>query len=325
MNSPIRIGLLGASKIAPTAVITPVRDNPDFAITAVAARDPDRAAVYAAEHGIPGVAADYAALAVRDDVDLVYNALPPSGHLQWTLAALAAGKAVLCEKPFAMNAHEARTMVEAARAAGRPLLEAAHYRFHDVLRSAEAMMRAGALGKIRSAEVEFCVTIARTPEELRWRADLGGGGLMDLGFYPIHALRTLMGSEPEVLSATGTFEDGVDSSISARLRFGEAEATIACAMAPPSPSARLVIRGDRGHLEIRVFVAPQMGGRFTTVIDGVETRHLVEGPTTYAAQLIHVAQVLRGEAAALTGGEDAVANMAVIDAIYAAAGRPPVA
>ncbi|HEX7760243.1 MAG TPA: Gfo/Idh/MocA family oxidoreductase [Caulobacteraceae bacterium] len=324
MARPFRIGLLGASKIAPTAVITPARDNPDFAITVVAARNADRARAYAAEHGIPGVAADYAALVAHPDVDVVYNALPPVGHLPWTLAALKAGKAVLCEKPFAMNAGESRTMVDAAKAAGLPLLEAAHYRFHSVMRRAEAMMREGVLGKVVSAEAEFSVPIPRTPDELRWRADLGGGGLMDLGFYPIHALRTLMGAEPVVISAHGTFEDGIDSSMSARLRFGETPATVACAMAPPAPSARLAVQGERGLLEILNFVAPQQGCRFTTVIDGLETRHNVTGPTTYEAQLINLAQVLRGETAPVTGGEDAVANMAVIDAIYAAAGRPSI-
>jgi predicted dehydrogenase len=318
-----RIGLLGASRIAPPAVITPARDNPDFEVTVVAARDPARASAYAAEHGIPQVAADYAALVTHPDVDVVYNALPPVGHLEWTLLALANGKAVLCEKPFAMNAAEARAMVDAAAAADRPLLEAAHYRFHEVNRRAEAMLRAGALGGITRAEAEFNVPIARTPDELRWRGALGGGGLMDLGFYPIHALRTLIGVEPTVISATGTFEaDGVDSTIEAQVRFGDAPARIACSMVATTPSARLAIEGERGRLEILNFVGPQMGCRFTTVIDGVETRQPVDGPTTYQAQLIHLAQVLRGETAPLTGGEDAVSNMAVIDAIYAAAGRP---
>jgi len=321
MAGPFRIGLLGASRIAPPAVIEPARDNPDFVVTVVAARDPARARAYADEHGIAGVAADYAGLVSHPDVDVVYNALPPSGHLEWTLAALKAGKAVLCEKPFAMNAGEARTMVDAARAAGRPLLEAGHYRFHDVLRAAEAMMRAGALGRITAAEADFSVPIARTPDELRWRADLGGGGLMDLGFYPIHGLRTLLGAEPAVVSAEGVFEDGVDSSIAARLDFAGVPATVSCAMTPPRPSARVSITGERGSLEILNFVAPQAGCRFRTVIDGVETTHPVGGPSTYAAQLAHLAQVLRGEAAPLTGGEDAVANMAAIDAIYAAAGR----
>ena len=109
-----RIGLLGASKIARGAVIAPAKNNPDFEVVAVGARDAARARAYADEHGIPHVAGSYAELVARDDVDVVYNALPPAGHAEWTIAALGAGKAVLCEKPFAMNADEARAMTAAA-------------------------------------------------------------------------------------------------------------------------------------------------------------------------------------------------------------------
>jgi predicted dehydrogenase len=93
-------------------------------------------------------------------------------------------------------------------------------------------------------------------------------------------------------------------------------------MVVTAPRATLTVRGSRGSLEIVNFLAPQLGCRFTTVIDGEERRHGVEGPTTYAAQLSHLREVMSGKAAPLTGGEDAIANMSVIDAIYAAAGRP---
>src|ERR1700734_1758298 len=101
--APIRVGILGAAKIAPAALIAPARDNADFTVVAVAARDRTRAADYAKEHGIPEGAADYEALVTHLGIDLVYNPLPPSAHVRWTVAALEAGKHVLCEKPFAMN------------------------------------------------------------------------------------------------------------------------------------------------------------------------------------------------------------------------------
>src|ERR1700723_3473462 len=176
-----RIGLLGASKIARGAVIAPAKANDDFEVVAVGARDAGRARAYADKYGIEHVAGSYAELVARDDVDVVYNALPPSGHVEWTIAALEAGKAVLCEKPFAMNAGEARRMTEAAASTGQLLIEAFHYRFHPVMRQAEALMRAGALGRVSRATAEFKGTIPRSPDELRWRAELGGGGLIDLG------------------------------------------------------------------------------------------------------------------------------------------------
>lgn len=317
-----RIGLLGASRIAPPAVVEPVKTHPGFEIAAVAARDADRARTYAEEHDIPHIAASYAELVRRDDIAVIYNALPPAAHMEWTIAALQAGKAVLCEKPFAMNADEARRMTDAATAAGKPLVEAFHYRFHNVIRRAEQLVRDGALGPLTRASAEFRATIARSPTELRWRRELGGGGLMDLGCYPIHALRTLIGAEPRIESAEATFQDGVDVDLSARLRFpGGLGAEVACAMVAPAPSARLVLEGERGRLEIVNFLAPQMGCRFTTTIDGETQAHPTDGPTTYQAQLAHLFEVLEGKAAPLTGGADAVANMTAIDAIYAAAGR----
>jgi predicted dehydrogenase len=320
-----RVGLLGASKIAPGAVIAPVKTNPDFEIVAVGARDPEKARAYADTHGIEHVAGSYADLVGRDDVDLVYNALPPAGHAAWTIAALEAGKAVLCEKPFAMNAAEARRMTDAAERTGKVLIEAFHYRYHTVMRQAEALMREGALGRVSRASAEFKGTIKRTPDELRWRAELGGGGLMDLGCYPLHALRTLIGAEPTIESAAGQFEDGVDVDLSARLSFpGGVEAEMACAMVAPGFSASLWVEGERGRIDIANYLAPQMGCRFTTTIDGETVTRSHEGPSTYEAQLIHVGEVLRGKTKPLTGGADAVGNMAAIDAIYAAAGRPRV-
>jgi predicted dehydrogenase len=318
-----RIGLLGASKIARGAVIAPAKANDDFEVVAVGARDTGRARAYADKYGIEHVAGSYAELIARDDVDVVYNALPPSAHLEWTLAALEAGKAVLCEKPFAMNAGEARKMTEAAASAGRILIEAFHYRFHNVMRQAEALMRAGALGRVAKATAAFKGTIPRTPDELRWRAELGGGGLMDLGCYPLHALRTLVGEEPRIETASGRFEDGVDVEMAAELAFPSgAKGEIACAMIAPAFTASLAIEGERGRLEIVNFMAPQIGCQFTTTIDGQTVTRPTDGPTTYEAQLIHLAQLLRGETAQLTGGADAVASMAAIDAIYAVAGRP---
>ena len=322
MTQTFRIGLLGASRIAPTAVIGPARLGVGFQVTAIAARDPGRAKAYAAEHQIPAVADNYAALIARDDVDVVYNALPPAGHARWSIAAVEAGKAVLCEKPFAMNAGEAQAMVEAARASGAVLIEAFHYRFHSVMRHAEALVRGGALGKLKRGFALFVAPIPRTADELRWRAEQGGGAMMDLGCYPLHALRTLIGAEPEVVGAEAVFEAGVDTTMSARLAFpGDLEAELACSMTPKRAAARLWLEGENGSMEIINFMAPQMGCRFTTTIGGVTQILPTEGPTSYAAQMAHLHEVLAGKSTPLTGGDDAIANMAAIDAIYRASGR----
>src|SRR4051794_21610815 len=159
MKTPIRIGILGAAKIAPNAVIKPAKENPEFEVIAVGARDISRAKAYAEEHGIPNVAGSYEELVRRDDVDLVYNALPPSLHAEWSIAALEAKKPVLCEKPFTRNAKEARQLIGVAEATGVVLIEAFHNRFHNVLKRAHAITASGELGKIKRAEAVFDVPI----------------------------------------------------------------------------------------------------------------------------------------------------------------------
>jgi predicted dehydrogenase len=316
----IRIGILGAAKIAPPVVINPSRDNPDFAVVAVAARDPERAAAYAAEHKIPHVAADYDALVRHGEIDLVYNALPPAGHAEWTIAALEAGKHVLCEKPFAMNAAQVRRMSDAARRSGRILVEAFHYRHHAVMMRAVEIARSGELGPIARAEADFSVPIPYRDGELRWTREQGGGALMDLGCYPVHALRSLLGSEPGVLRASCAMERGVDVTTQADLDFGGVPATLTTSMKPERFGATLRLHGARGTLEIVNYLAPQMGCRFAVTIDGMARSEPTEGPATYVAQLAELGDVLlRGKTPLITNA-DSLGNMAAIDAIYEKAG-----
>lgn len=319
--APIRIGILGAAKIAPKAVIVPAAANPEFSVTAVAARDAVRAARFAAENGIPNVAGSYAELVERADVDLIYNALPPAGHADWTIRALEAGKAVLCEKPFAMNAAEAEAMVAAGERCRRPLLEAFHNRLHQAMCRAIEIVRSGELGDPIEAEALFDVAIARTATQLRWLPDQGGGALMDLGCYCVHALRNLAGCEPEISAARCTIVQGVDESTTADLAFPTGmKARIATSMSPRENRAVLHWRGSKGEMTIENFVAMK-NCTFTVTANGKTRTEPSDGPTTYEAQLTHVGDVLLRGAASPIGGRNAVANMACIDAIYAAAGH----
>ena len=327
----IRIGLLGASKIAPKAVIDPARDRDDCVIQAVAARDPNRAKAYAQTHNIPHIEESYEALIARDDIDLVYNALPPNRHAALSILAAKHGKAVLCEKPFAMNAGEAQAMVAAAEVAGTALIEGFHYRFHPAFNDVLKIVQSGKLGDILQMRGVFNVHIPNRDGELRYQKSLGGGALMDLGCYPIHAMRVVTGVEPTVSSAQNTFTEGTDVAVATRvaLDFGGVPATLHCDMSPTAIyENHLDIIGSRGTLRITRFVHPyrwnpHLGFEIATVIDGEKGLHtLLNSPadykiSTYAYQLHHVIQVMRGEVAPLTGGTDAVATMAAIDAILA--------
>lgn len=322
---PLRIGVLGAAKIAPEGVIEPAKRRNDAVVVAVAARDPDRARAFAEQHGVPDVAPSYEALIARRDVDLVYNALPPHRHADLSIAALEAGKAVLCEKPFAMNAGEARLMVDAATRAKRPLFEAFHYRFHPAFERLLAILASGEIGGVRHVEAAFCVSIPFRPGELRHEPSVGGGALMDLGCYPVHWARMAMAGEASVIGARATIDrPGVDAAMEADLDFGDGRtALIRCSMNETAREIYIRVDGEEGSIEFDNPIGPHRGHRIVTRVGNAERREAAPGLTTYDCQLQHVLDVISGRAKQITGGADAVANMTMIDAIYRAAGMTP--
>lgn len=313
----IRIGIMGAARIAESAMLVPAAARTDVCVTHVAASELDRERAYAAQHGLEP-AGGYEALLQRSDIDLVYIALPPSAHRHWTIKALQSGKAVLCEKPFAMNAREASEMVSVSLMTERPLLEAIHYRFHPFIIEARRVISEREVGRIVKARASFRVPIPYEAEEFRWRRELGGGALMDLGCYPIHALRTLLGNEPRVTEASVVIEHGVDAEVTARLRFLQTDdVTIQCGMTGTTRQLDLEITGECGRISISNFVAPQLGSMLR--IETPSGLHEEEAGivSTYDAQLQHVVDVLKHGAPPITGGKDAVANMRLIEAVMA--------
>lgn len=320
---PLRIGILGAARIAPMALIHPARRVGSATIVAVAARDAGRAGAFATRHGIPRVHPSYDALLADPDVEAVYNPLPNSLHCEWTTRALAAGKHVLCEKPFAANAAEAEAMAGAASRAGRVLMEAFHYRYHALFGRMRRIIRDGELGAVRHLEATFCIPILRR-DDIRWRADLAGGALMDTGCYTVSLLRHLAEAEPEVVSARAIWtRGGVDRWLTADLRFpGDRTARLTCALL----SARLIqvsaaVVGDTGRLGVLNPIAPQFFHRLRVSTAAGRRVERVAGAATYDEQLRAFVAAVREGAAFPTGPPDAVANMRAIDAIYAAAGR----
>ncbi len=322
----IRFGTLGAARITPPALLRPAARVPGAEVLAVAARDPVRAARFAAKHGIPHVHPDYEALLGDPDVDAVYNPLPNGLHGRWTLAALAAGKHVLCEKPFTANAAEARTVAAAAEASGLVVAEAFHYRYHPLAARVQEIVRSGELGPLRRVEIAFSAPLAR-PGDIRFRLDLAGGALMDMGCYTVHLLRLIAGGEPTVVSARAKRSSpGVDRAMRADLTLPDgASARLRCSLFSTSLlRLHAFVAGDRGELHVWNPFAPQKGHRLrvTTDADGTRTERLTRRPT-YEFQLQAFVDAVSGGPPVLTPPEDAVANMDVIDEIYRAAGLGP--
>lgn len=298
---------------------------PGVSVVAVAASNVDKAQAFASEHGIKGVSASYAELIDSPRIDAIYNALPPNLHEPWSIAALCAGKHVLCEKPFAMNAIQARRMVEAADAAERVLLEAFHYRFHPYFKRTLDLLADDAIGGIRHIEARFDVRIPYSPSEFRHDPALGGGALMDLGCYPVHWVRTLMGSEPRVVQAEcERSESGVDVMTRASLSFANgATATVMTAMGEDAREphyARVLIEGDKGRITLENPIAPHNGNMIIVDTDEMAYDETIAGATTYFYQLAHFVAAVENSETPLTGGDDAINNMQLIDSIYAAAG-----
>lgn len=326
--TPLRIGILGAARIAARAIVAPAHETGDR-LVAIAARDPERAAAFAAEHGVERTVATYADLVADPEVDLVYNPLPNGLHGPWNRRAIAAGKAVLSEKPFASNATEAREVRDAAVAAGVPVVEAFHYVHHPVMQRVLAVVASGEIGDVRSVDAVFAVP-APPDTDVRWSLPLAGGALMDLGCYALHANRMLApwaGGEPQVVSATGVEHPphpGVDESIDAQLAFPSgATGRARCNMNTTGLTVTLTVTGELGSVMAVNFAVPQ---RDDTVEITTPAGTRVEHPGTrpsYTFQLEALRAHLQDGAPFPIDLDDAVTTAELIDATYEAAGFAP--
>ena len=231
MSGQVRIGILGAANIAPMALTKPAKENAEVVVAAVAARDPSRARAFAAKHDIATVHESYEALIADPDLDAVYNPLPNGLHGRWTRAALAAGKHVLCEKPFTANAAEAREIAELAEQSDRVVMEAFHYRYHPLALRVEEIIASGELGKLKRVETAMCFPLPKF-SDIRYNYALAGGATMDAGCYAVHMARTFGGGTPEVVSAQVKLRDPqIDRAMTAELRFPEGHTgRIRCSM-----------------------------------------------------------------------------------------------
>jgi predicted dehydrogenase len=316
----VRIGILGAARIAPTALIKPARDNAEVVVAAVAARDVSNARAFAAKHGIARVHDSYEALIADPDLDAIYNPLPIGLHGRWTRAALAAGKHVLCEKPFTANAAEAREVAALAATSGRVVMEAFHYRYHPCASRVDEIIASGELGKLQRVEAEWCFWMPKSSDN-RYNYALGGGALMDLGCYAVDMVRRFGGSTPEVVSAQAKLRGPqVDRVMTTELRFADGHTgRIHCSMwSTDLPRLTVRVVGDRGELRLNRLIPFQRFSVRST--GGKRVENFTTARSTYEYQLdTFAAAVLRGEPVKTTP-EEAIENMTVIDAIYRAAG-----
>jgi predicted dehydrogenase len=323
--STVRIGVLGAARIAPAAIIKPARNSNEADVVAVAARDRNRADAFASKHGIPRVCDSYAALVADPDIDAIYNPLPNGLHAEWTMAALEAGKHVLCEKPFTSNAEEAEAVAAVATRTGLVAMEAFHYRYHPLAHRMREVVESGELGTIRRVETALCFPLPKF-SDIRYQYELAGGATMDVGTYTVHMARLLGCDEPEVISAEAKLRTpNVDRAMRAELSFPAGHTgRITCSM-----WSRWLIQtyarvtGEQGELHVINPTTPQLWHRLRVKSNGSTRTEKFTRRPTYEFQLdAFCAAVLRGEPT-LTPPADSIANMRVLDAVYIAAGMTP--
>ncbi|ACQ78820.1 oxidoreductase domain protein [Beutenbergia cavernae DSM 12333] len=285
MSAPFRWAILGPGSIA-ARFASQLPHSEHGVLAAVASSDPDRALAFAEQHGA-GVTGDYATILGRDDVDAVYVSTVHTTHARLTIAALEAGKHVLCEKPLAPNHGSVMAMVDAARGSGRVLLEAYMYRFHPLTRQILELVASGAVGELQHVDASFSFHAGRTTGRL-FDPALAGGGILDVGGYPVSYARAIAGAaagrafvEPTALSARGTIgETGVDEWTVADLTFPDGvTASVRTGVRLADPTT-VTIYGSRGSVTLTDpwTLGAGDGASATLRVVGAEPQQIETGP-----------------------------------------------
>jgi xylose dehydrogenase (NAD/NADP) len=321
--SPLRMGVIGATSwIATRAVLPAIVASPATRLVSVASRDPiagdEVAARFAAERSAP----DYEALLGDPDIEAVYVPLPNGLHREWTERAAAAGRHVLCEKPLAPSAHDARAMAAACRAAGVVLMEAYMTPFHPRAPLVGELMTRGVLGRPRFARAEFAFPLT-DPSNHRWRPEMGGGALLDVGIYCLSPLVEIGGEPAEAAARAVVAGSGVDASFSGWLAFADGfTATFACSFEAPERQL-LEVTGTGASVTVDwPFAGGTAGTRpRVTHLDGRTEE--VAGPDgdPYLGMVEHFAAAVRGRADLRRPPAASVALLELIDRLRQAACR----
>ena len=331
MTGTVRWGILSTADIGVRKVIPGIRKAARCEVVAIASRDGEQARAVADQLGIPSAHASYEALLADPGVDAVYIPLPNHMHMDWTIAALRAGKHVLCEKPLAMTADDAQRMVDVAHETGLHLMEAFMYRQHPSWVAAMDLVDSGRIGTLTAVQSWFSY-YNDDATNIRNIVEYGGGALFDIGCYTINLSRMVFGGEPSHIQASVRRDPatGVDALVSAILDFDGGIASFTCAIRSESDQ-RVHIYGTEGRISIDIpfNIPPDRPTRIRLTAGGdppvAPDTTVLEFPTTDP----YTAEVERFVSAVLDGGptpvppEDAVANLRVIDAIFAIAERGP--
>ncbi|MDZ5810447.1 Gfo/Idh/MocA family oxidoreductase [Halorubrum sp. AD140] len=315
-TDPLTFGVLGTAGIARKAVIPAIAAS-DHAVGAVASRDADRAAAFADAASIPRSYGSYEALLDDDALDAVYVPLPNGLHAEWTTRAADAGLHVLCEKPLAVDAVEARTVADRCEARGVTLMEGFMYRYHPrTERALELAERE--LEDVRTVTSTFRFPLYDRPDDVRLDPALAGGSLMDVGCYPVSLVRAVLGDPDRAYAhANDTRDAGVDTELAGVLEYADGRSARIGSGFDTRLVQRYRIDATNGWIAVeRAFDAPDDEPvELTYEIDGRRGVETFDPVDQYRLQVEHFADRVADDTAPLTDGAEAVANMRVIDAL----------
>jgi D-xylose 1-dehydrogenase (NADP+, D-xylono-1,5-lactone-forming) len=315
--SALRVGLLSTANIN-RQILGGAAGTDRVEVVAVGSRDGALAQAYAAEHGIPRAHGSYEALLEDPDVDAVYVSLPNGMHHEWSMHALAAGKHVLCEKPYTRHPAEAEEAYDAANAAQLVLMEAFMYRHHPQTKEIERLVRDGAVGRVVAVKAIFSFPLTDLTD-VRAIPELEGGALMDVGCYCVSGSRIVAGEPVSVLAEQVIGETGIDMALYGTLRFpSDVVAQIEASFRAPERQYLEVV-GDAGVLRAFAPWRVDWGGDLVLERDGSSDVVAVEEANSYTLELENLADAVAGHEYQLLGRADAVAQARVIDALYRAA------
>jgi predicted dehydrogenase len=322
---PVRFGVLGTARIAIEKVIPAMQRSAHCRMVAIASRDLARAETAAASLGIPRAYGSYDALLNDPEIEAVYNPLPNHLHVPLSIAAAEAGKHVLCEKPIALSAEEAKLLIAARDRTGVLIQEAFMVRCHPQWLRARELVRSGAIGTLRVVQGSFSY-MNRDPANVRNQADIGGGGLYDIGCYPIVGSRFLFEAEPLRVASQIEHDPhfATDRLTSVLLQFPTGQALFFCST-QLVPYQRMQILGTEGRIEIEIpFNAPPDRPCRIFVDDGSQLgdrsarAEMFDVVNQYTLQGDLFARAVRSEHALPFPLEDSVNNMRVLDAVFRA-------
>lgn len=314
---PVQFGVIGMGRIARNAMVPAIRCAANAQLVAIASRDIDRAK----SANPPRAYGDYTALLNDPDVEAVYIATHNGLHEALTIAALENGKHVLCEKSLGCDAGQCERMVSAAQRCDRILVEAFMYRHHPCFARAASIVASGKLGAPRVVDAAFCFLLADR-NDVRYRADWGGGSALDVGCYGVNGCRYFFDAEPIAVTAMGRFDaqSGIDLSLHGVLDFGDGRHGIVSCAFDSEYQNRIIIRGEKGTLTIpRGFGCN--GFEVTVVLDSVDENETIRFDPTdvYRSQVENFARAVRGDSESLPPPDDGLRNQRAIDAMLASA------